>query len=173
MGIHVTGPRSDVPVDGFNALQEAESMRRLLTCLNVPRWAAEVAGCRPYADYAALAAQAEASAAQLSDGELSAALDGHPRIGERAGAGHDAEFSAREQAQVDRGDAAVMAALTEANRDYEQRFGRVFLIRAAGRSSGEILAELRRRLGNDDETERAETVAQLREIALLRLKDVV
>jgi 2-oxo-4-hydroxy-4-carboxy-5-ureidoimidazoline decarboxylase len=169
----MTGSRGDVSVDEFNALPETEATRRLLTCLNVPRWAAEVAGGRRYANYAALGTQAEASAAQLSDAELSGALDGHPRIGERAGAGHDAEFSAREQAEVDHCDGAVMAALAEANREYEQRFGRVFLIRAASRSSSEILAELRRRLGNDDETERAETVAQLREIALLRLKDVM
>ena len=63
--------------------------------------------------------------------------------------------------------------MAEGNRGYERRFGRVFLIRAAGRSSSEVLAELRRRLGNDDETERVEMVAALREIALLRLKDVV
>jgi 2-oxo-4-hydroxy-4-carboxy-5-ureidoimidazoline decarboxylase len=163
----------DVSVDGFNALPEAEATRRLLNCLNVPRWATEVARGRRYADYAALAAQAESSAAQLSDDELTSALNGHPRIGERAGAGHEAEFSAREQAQVNRNDAAVLAALAEGNREYEQRFGRVFLIRAACRNSSEILAELRRRLGNDDETERAETVAALREIALLRLKDVM
>ena len=50
---------------------------------------------------------------------------------------------------MDHGDAAVMAALAEGNREYEQRFGRVF-IRAAGRSSSEVLAEPRRRLGNDD-----------------------
>jgi 2-oxo-4-hydroxy-4-carboxy-5-ureidoimidazoline decarboxylase len=163
----------DVSVDGFNALPEAEATRRLLICLNVPRWAAEVARGRRYADFAALAAQAESSAAQLSDDELSSALDGHPRIGERAGAGHAAEFSAREQARVNRNDADVLAALAEGNREYEQRFGRVFLIRAACRNSSEILAELRRRLANDDETERAETVAALREIALLRLKDVM
>jgi 2-oxo-4-hydroxy-4-carboxy-5-ureidoimidazoline decarboxylase len=163
----------DISVDGFNALPEAEATQRLLTCLSVPRWATEVARGRPYADYAALTAQAEASAAELSDDDLSAALDGHPRIGERAGAGHAAGFSAREQAHVDRNDADVMAALAEGNRDYEQRFDRVFLIRAARRSSTEILAELRRRLANDAETERAETVAALREIALLRLKDVM
>ena len=163
----------DISVDGFNALPETEATQRLLTCLSVPRWAAEVAGGRPYVDYAALTVQAESSAAELSDDDLSDALDGHPRIGERAGAGHAAEFSSREQAQVDRNDADVMAALAEGNREYERRFDRVFLIRAARRSSSEILAELRRRLGNDDETERAETVAALREIALLRLKDVM
>ena len=77
----MTGHRSAVSVDGFNALPDAEATRRLLNCLNVPRWATEVASGRRYADFAALAAQAEASAAQLSDDELSAALDGHPRIG--------------------------------------------------------------------------------------------
>jgi 2-oxo-4-hydroxy-4-carboxy-5-ureidoimidazoline decarboxylase len=164
---------TDVSVDGFNALPEAEATRRLLSCLGVSRWAAEVAGGRPYADLTQLTARASAAAAELSDDELDQALAGHPRIGERAGAGHEVEFSRREQSGVDHGDPDITAALTDGNRAYEQRFDRVFLIRAAGRSSNEILAELRRRLGNDDETERGETVAALREIALLRLKDVV
>ena len=82
----------------FNVLPGAEATERLLTCLAVPRWAAEVVDGRPYADLAALAKQAEAAAATLTDDELAAALARHPRIGERAGAGHDAAFSAREQA---------------------------------------------------------------------------
>jgi 2-oxo-4-hydroxy-4-carboxy-5-ureidoimidazoline decarboxylase len=174
----------------FNDLTEAEATERLLACLAVPRWAADVVDGRPYADLAALTKQAEAAAATLTDDELAAALAGHPRIGERAGAGHDAAFSVREQAAVAPDDeltakadaafsareqAAVVpnAELVAGNEDYERRFGRVFLIRAAGRTAPEILAELRRRLDNDEATERAETVAQLREIALLRLPEVV
>ena len=49
----------------------------------------------------------------------------------------------------------------------------MFLIRAAGRSADEILAELERRLDNDDDTERDETVRQLGEIAVLRLESTV
>ena len=105
--------------------------------------------------------------------ELEAALARHPRIGERAGAGHDAAHSTREQSGVDRSDAEVASRLADGNRAYEERFDRVFLIRAAGRDATEILAELERRLGNDDETERTETVTQLREIALLRLDQVI
>jgi 2-oxo-4-hydroxy-4-carboxy-5-ureidoimidazoline decarboxylase len=152
----------------FNVLPAAEATERLLTCLAVPRWAADVVDGRPYADLAALTKQAEAAAAVLTDDEVAAALARHPRIGERAGAGHDAAFSAREQAAVASDDE-----LTAGNKEYERRFGRVFLIRAAGRTAPEILAELRRRLDNDEATERAETVAQLREIALLRLPEVV
>jgi len=66
----------------------------------------------------------------------------------------------------------VLRRLADGNRAYEERFDRVFLIRAAGRESAEILAELERRLGNDDATERAETVRQLGEIMLFRLRRV-
>ncbi|MGB0102085.1 MAG: 2-oxo-4-hydroxy-4-carboxy-5-ureidoimidazoline decarboxylase, partial [Nocardioides sp.] len=112
-------------------------------------------------------------AADLDDAELEAALARHPRIGERAGAGHDAAYSSREQAGVDSSDTDLATRLADGNRAYEQRFDRVFLIRAAGRDATEILAELERRLGNDDRAERSETIAQLREIALLRIDQVV
>jgi len=167
----MTTSTNGTAVAAFNALPAEEATRQLLTCLAVPRWAQEVADGRPYADMAALTAAAEA-AAELSDGELTAALARHPRIGERAASGHDAAFSAREQVGVDPGD-EIGARIAAGNVEYEQRYGRVFLIRAAGRSAPEILAELSRRLGNDQPVERAETVSQLREIAVRRLGDVV
>lgn len=159
-------------LDAFNALPGTEAGRRLATCLDVPRWVDTVLAGRPYADLDALLTVASV-AADLDDAELEAALARHPRIGERAGAGHDAAFSGREQSGVDRSDAEVVRRLADGNRAYEERFDRVFLIRAAGREAPEILAELERRLGNDDATERAETVDQLRQIALLRLAQVV
>ncbi|MFC6287705.1 2-oxo-4-hydroxy-4-carboxy-5-ureidoimidazoline decarboxylase [Nocardioides sp. GCM10027113] len=158
-------------LEEFNALPEAEARERLTRCLAVPRWVDSVVAGRPYADREALLTVAE-TAATLSDDELQEALAGHPRIGERAGAGHDAAFSEREQSGVDRQDADVAARLAAGNRAYEERFDRVFLIRAAGRDATEILAELERRLGNDDDTERTETEEQLRQIALLRLEQL-
>jgi len=58
----------------------------------------------------------------------------------------------------------------EGNRQYEDKFGHIFLIRAAGRSAEEILACLQQRLQNSAGRERVETAIQLREIALLRLR---
>jgi 2-oxo-4-hydroxy-4-carboxy-5-ureidoimidazoline decarboxylase len=159
-------------LEEFNALPEAEARERLTACLDVARWVDTVAEGRPYGDAGALHAVAEA-AAELDDDELEAALARHPRIGERAGAGHDAAHSAREQAGVDPADHDVATRIAAGNVSYEERFDRVFLIRASGRSGPQILAELERRLGNDEETERGETVQQLREIALLRLDQLV
>ena len=160
--------------EAFNALPDDEARARLETCLGVPRWVEDVLAGRPYRDDASLWDRAERAALQLDEAELAAALSRHPRIGERPTApGHEAAFSRREQAGVDGSDKEVARRLAEGNRAYEERFDRVFLIRAAGRSAHEILGELERRLQNDDATERSETVTQLREIAMLRLRQVV
>jgi 2-oxo-4-hydroxy-4-carboxy-5-ureidoimidazoline decarboxylase len=144
----------------------AETTREvLLGCLSVPRWADDVLAGQPYADHEALLAAADRAARDLTDEELDQALSGHPRIGDRGGAQSRQEQSGVDPAQGDTGQR-----LRERNAAYEDRFDRVFLIRAAGRDAEEILRELDRRLGNDDETERAETVDNLRQIALLRLQ---
>lgn len=142
----------------------------LLECLSVPRFADDVLAGQPYADRARLLAAADAAARRLSDAELDQALSGHPRIGERGGAPGMSAQSRQEQAGVDPSAGDTAARLAAGNAAYEQRFDRVFLIRAAGRDAEEILAELDRRLGNDDDTERAETVDNLRQIMLLRLE---
>src|SRR3712207_9533088 len=81
--------------------------------------------------------------------------------------------SRREQGAVGSADDATRTALAEGNRAYEERFDHVFLIRAAGRSPEDVLAELRRRLDNDEEAERAEVTGQLAEITALRVRELV
>lgn len=160
-------------LDAFNVLSSPEARDRLLRCLAVPRWAAVVADGRPYPTFVALRERANDAASALTDEELVLALSGHPRIGERPSRGHDRAYSRHEQAGVDASDADVAARLSAGNHAYEQRFARVFVIRAAGRSAAEILTELTRRLANDDPAERLETTSALREIALLRLESEV
>ena len=56
------------------------------------------------------------------------------------------------------------------NAEYEARFGRVFLVCATGKSAAEMLAILKRRLGNDAESELREAAEQQRQITQLRLR---
>ena len=156
----------------FAGLSDAEVNRLLASCLDVPRWVTEVTAGRPYASRADVLRQARESAATLSPAEVESALARHPRIGEQAGAGHDAKFSTHEQSGA-AADASVVEALRIGNMQYEARFDRIFLIRAAGRSAPEILAELQRRLRSSDEVEMMEVVTQLGEIALLRLDHLI
>jgi 2-oxo-4-hydroxy-4-carboxy-5-ureidoimidazoline decarboxylase len=162
-----------VDLPGFNSAPAEDVTPVLLACCDVPSWAAAVRDDRPYADLAALLTTADAAARRFTRADVDRALAAHPRIGERAaGNGADAAWSREEQSAVGQ-DAAVQRALAEGNRDYEERFDRVFLIRAAGRSGDEVLAALRSRLGNDEATEAGVVAEELREIALLRLRQVV
>ncbi|MGY4856548.1 2-oxo-4-hydroxy-4-carboxy-5-ureidoimidazoline decarboxylase [Cryobacterium sp. AP23] len=142
----------------------------LLACLAVPRWAEDVAGQAPFGSVAELTEAARQAATPLARAEIDQAMAEHPRIGEKpTGTSQAAGFSRAEQASVDADDAELAAAIAAGNRNYEERFDRVFLIRAAGRSRREILAELQRRLTLDDDTEAAIVGSELRDIALLRL----
>lgn len=144
---------------------------RLSAALSVERWVDAVAAAGPYASVDALVAEGEQAAASLTDEELVEAVAHHPRIGEQAsGSGASSVLSAGEQAGLGRNDEGVDAAIARGNEVYESRFGRVFLIRAAGRSRQDVLDELQRRLKLDEPAEAAEAKDQLRQIAALRLR---
>jgi 2-oxo-4-hydroxy-4-carboxy-5-ureidoimidazoline decarboxylase len=143
-----------------------ELREALRASLAVERWVEDVASRAPFESVEQLLLVAYAEATPLSRDEITEAIAHHPRIGERpVGEGTAQKFSRAEQ-----GTSTELAdELAAGNADYEQRFGRVFIIRAAGRDRAEILAELRRRLTLDDAVELQIVGEQLRDIALLRL----
>jgi 2-oxo-4-hydroxy-4-carboxy-5-ureidoimidazoline decarboxylase len=156
----------------LNEASDEDARRLLLTCLDAPHWADRVLAGRPYDTIGEVEAAMVVASAAISDEELEHALARHPRIGERADAErHDAAHSTREQSGVDRDDADLARRLEEGNRAYEDRFGRVFIVRAAGRSGADILEHLQQRLDNSDELERAATIDQLVQIAVLRMRE--
>ena len=158
----------------FDALPADEAERVVAPCVAIPSWAAGLVAGRPYTDIPDLLAAARQLATAWTDEEVEAALADHPRIGERhSGDGESAALSAREQAGVDPADAEVQTRLRAGNAAYEDRFGRIYLVRAAGRSAEEMLALLEERLENDPATEITVTKGQLAEIALLRLRGLL
>ena len=104
----------------------------------------------------------------LTDDEWLEAMTAHPRIGERGG--DTPSSSRREQSRAMASSRETLEALAAENRRYEEKFGRVFLIFASGRSGDEILSELRRRMKNDAPAELQEAKRELRQIARLRLE---
>jgi 2-oxo-4-hydroxy-4-carboxy-5-ureidoimidazoline decarboxylase len=171
----LTVPGPDVvALAEFNDEPADRAVQRLRACNAAPRFAAELVAGRPYPDVDVLVRRADEVARALPWDEVALALAAHPRIGERPeGTSAEAIASRREQGALRDADADVLAALADGNRAYEERFGHVFLIRAAGRGPQEMLAELRRRLGQDEPAERAEVTAQLAEISALRLRGMI
>ena len=150
----------------LNALPAGRAAAELLACCGSRTWAAGVAAARPFADPAALAATAASVWERLGPDDWQEAFAAHPRIGERSAS----PWSTREQAGVGGAAAEVLAELADGNRECERRFGRVFLVRAAGRGAAALLANLRERLGNDPDTELRVAAAEQAEITRLRLQ---
>jgi 2-oxo-4-hydroxy-4-carboxy-5-ureidoimidazoline decarboxylase len=160
-------------LEHFNSAPAATAEALLRPCVDIRRWVEQIVRERPFSSVDDVVAFAKGAARPWTAGEIDGALAHHPRIGERAaGAGTEADMSRSEQAGVDQS-AETARRLREGNQAYEDKFGRVFLIRAAGRSAEEILAELERRLGNSPEDELPVIAEQLREIAVLRLRGVL
>lgn len=148
-------------------ITDAELRERLRASLAVERWVEDVASRAPFATLAELLAVASAEASPLAPDEIDEAIAHHPRIGEKpVGQGTSQQLSRSEQGAS----TEFAEEIAAGNVAYEQRFGRVFIIRAAGRSRREILDELTRRLELDDAVELQVVGEQLRDIALLRLE---
>lgn len=161
----------------LGCLPPAEATRELLACCGSREWARRMEERRPFADPADLAEAAESVWRALAPGDWREAFAAHPRIGERAeppagGQGSEertARWSAAEQAGAGGAPGEVLAALAEANRAYEDRFGRTYVVCATGRSAAEMLALCRQRLANDPETELRVAADEQLQITRLRL----
>lgn len=152
-------------LDAFNVAEPAVAEHDLLACCASRRWADELLARRPYHDLSQLRSVSEQVLRVLEWDDVRQALAAHPRIGERvAGESTEAGWSRAEQAGATPSDDLVAG-----NRLYEERFGHVFLICATGLSGEEMLTALRRRLGNDPDTERDVVREELRKIVDLRL----
>jgi 2-oxo-4-hydroxy-4-carboxy-5-ureidoimidazoline decarboxylase len=154
----------------LNDAPAQEAARLLATVCASPAWAADVTAGRPYRDLAAACRAAGRATLRLAGAEVDAALDGHARIGRPRG---DDERSMREQRGAVAAGDEVRRALEEANRRYERRFGRVFLVCAAGLTGEQLLAALHRRLDNPPEVEHQVLLRELARINELRLRQLV
>lgn len=155
----------------FNTAEEAVARGLLDGCLDIDSWVDELLNQRPFARLADLQERASEASAKITWDEVATALARHPRIGEKsAGSAADAALSAGEQAGVQ---AAEVDELVAGNLAYENRFGHIFLICAAGLSGNQMLAALRQRITNDPEIERSVVISELRKIAHLRLAKAV
>ncbi len=158
----------------WNSLQPDEAAEEILPCCGSKAWARGMATRRPILDKAALLAASDEVWKRLPESDWMEAFQSHPRIGESratvSSSARSAAWSRDEQMKVGSAGEDMKFALADGNRDYEQRFKRVFIVCATGKSAPEILEILQRRLRNDETTELHEAAEQQRQIARLRLR---
>jgi OHCU decarboxylase len=161
-------------LERWNFLPFEDAVAEILSCCGSGVWAEKVCSARPYRDANALVESARTAWNEMRPEQWLEAFRSHPRIGEShaevESTALSKTWSAGEQTSVKKADSDVRTALAEGNRRYEERFGRIFLIRASGRQPEEILRILERRLTNDEHAEMQESAAAQEEIMNLRLR---
>ena len=163
----------------WNRSPMEEATAAILPCCGSKAWAQGMAASRPFAEEAALLRTADETWRNLTRSDWMEAFDSHPRIGESrpipssstpSPPAQSVEWSAEEQHHARDSGADLERLLADANREYERRFHRIFIVCATGKSAPEILQNIRDRLQNDEETELQEAAEQQRQITQIRLR---
>jgi 2-oxo-4-hydroxy-4-carboxy-5-ureidoimidazoline decarboxylase len=157
-----------VTLTGFNQLSREAAIEVVRSCFAVERWWAEVVDARPYRNQEHLLLVAGGAAYPVTGAQLEAALTSHVATRPHNWLPHTS--STPRPGLPDRpyspGLAYQIAVEVE---QYENQFGRPFVICTIGKSTSEIADQLHNRLGNDGKAEDTVIAGQLRQIALLRL----
>lgn len=160
-------------LSSFNRLAPAQAQSELIRCCGSKDWAEQVTQSRPYINAASLYAQAEQIWNSLPRESWLEAFGHHPRIGEkqlREKFGSTAQWAEQEQKGASGASEETLAALVQGNKDYESRFGYVFLVCATGKSADELLSLLQQRLNNEPLAEIRVAAAEQAKITRLRLE---
>jgi OHCU decarboxylase len=162
------------PIGKLNRLSMEEARAALLACCGSTRWASEVAALRPFWDVGQLLNIGGRVWRELPREDWLEAFRAHPKIGERRAereTGAEARaWSEGEQSGAREASNETLDELAKANREYEERFGFIFIVCATGKTAGEMLALLRGRLDNDPEAELSVAAGEQWRITELRLR---
>ncbi len=139
---------------------------------HTPQIAADAWTRRPFASVAALVATMREIVEQFDDTRRVELLRAHPELGARRPM---AALSVDEQRgaglhDIDTSTADDLAAL---NANYRRRFGFPFIIAVRGRGPDEVVAALRERLDNGAAVERRTAIAEVLQIATMRLEALI
>jgi len=164
-------------LDELNRLPTETAQTEFLKCCGSTLWAFAMTAARPFANDDALFDKADEIWWSLNAEDWLEAFRAHPKIGEQKAAAIQAQqaqnWSAQEQSGVAIASSQTKDELARLNREYENRFGFIFIVCASGKSSEEMLSILSSRIDNDRATEMRIAAEEQRKITRLRLEKLL
>jgi OHCU decarboxylase len=160
-------------LESLNALSPEEAVAELQKCCGSTRWANRLIERRPFGSVDELLETSDEIWRGLEAHDWLEAFSHHPKIGEKRAAPTQspeaARWSEQEQAATRAAAKDKLAELAALNQAYEDRFGFIFIVCATGKTTEEMLALLKERLGNEPERELRIAAEEQRRITHLRL----
>jgi allantoicase len=161
--------RGDAAARHLDTLIDHLAFAELRHCCASNEWVQQLVAARPFGSWEKLAEAADRIWLTLGRDAWLEAFSAHPRIGEKKAD----RFSTGEQSGTASASAETMSALAEVNREYEAKYGHVYLVCASGRSADEMLAFARERMANTADDELRIAAEEQRKITRLRLLKLV
>lgn len=160
-----------------NAQAPEQAAADLLRCCGSSRWAEAMARERPFASAESLFAAADREWWRLGREDWLEAFRHHPKLGDQdalgARFGATRAWAASEQGGVSAAGEKALDALAAGNREYEARFGWIFIVCATGKTADEMLALLGARLENAPDDELRIAAAEQAKITRIRLEKLL
>ena len=161
-------------VKWLNEIPEDPAVEHFKACCGSEFWARKMASARPFADAAAVLHATRVVFDAMPISAWVQAFESHPRIGDLESmrmkhTGND-RWSADEQSGAAQADEQMLQRLADRNKEYEQRFGKTFIVCATGKSAAEMLELLEERLTNKPAEEFEIASQEQRKITMLRLE---
>lgn len=156
----------------------ADRASQLLSdCCGSARWVTGMVTRRPFGSVERVLSTADDVWNSLGPDDWREAFSHHPRIGEQRSPARQSErgaaWAAGEQSGVGIAADDTLKSLATVNREYERRFGYIYIVCASGLSADEMLAGAERRLRNEAGTELAVAAEEQRKITRLRLEKLL
>lgn len=148
--------------------------KELMKCCGSDKWAEKVLEGLPFTSVDSLMTLSDKAWKECSTDDFLEAFSHHPRIGEKnissEKLAETSAWAAGEQAGVDDTDRALNDELLQLNKDYEEKFGFIFIVCATGKSGKEMLRLLKNRIINDRQSEIEIAAAEQNKITNIRLR---
>ena len=158
----------------FDHLPGEKKKELLFQCCGSTGWVNKMLTVFPVEDLVELLEAAEEKWDQCIEKDWREAFEHHPKIGDinslKEKYANTKEWAEKEQSGVNAADEKTLQHLASANKEYQDKFGFIFIVCATGRSAGEMLGILNSRMNNTAEEEITTAAGEQLKITKLRLE---
>lgn len=156
----------------FNNLDRDTAAKELFSCCGSQNWVSLLMQKFPFGSQEALIENArEIWYNGCDQNDWLESFRHHPEIGDKKSLAE--KFAGKEQASVASASEEIIEALGKANKDYEKKFGFIFIVCATGKLPEEMLRLLKDRLKNTTDDELTIAMGEQYKITLIRLKKLL
>jgi 2-oxo-4-hydroxy-4-carboxy-5-ureidoimidazoline decarboxylase len=164
-------------LEKLNKLSQKELFTELFKCCGSTFWAEELSKSFPFLDFQDLLKKSDEIWDKATENDGLEAFTHHPKIGDTKNLeekfASTKTWAGNEQSGVAQAAKSVIEDLAKGNKDYEEKFGFIFIVCATGKSAAEMLALLNERIVNTYATESKIAMQEQNKITKIRLEKLI